>query len=340
MPLYQKLLSDYALRTKRRRLLWRAFRSRHALHRVADRTGTIRKGDVLCFVTLRNEAVRLPHFLDHHRKLGVDHFLIVDNGSTDGSADLLRSAPDVSLWHTSTSYKASRFGLDWVTWLQIRHGHGHWCLTLDADELMLYPHYETRSLQALGAWLDQQGQRSFGAMMLDLYPQGPLSAAVCGPGDDPLSVLQWFDPGNYSVMVQSRMRNLWIQGGPRARMFFAQEPRRAPTLNKVPFVKWDRRFAYVNSTHALLPPPLNEVYDTTGGERTSGVLLHTKFLQIILDKSREEKERRQHFANSALYDRYYDGVMADPVLYCAASRRLTGWRQLEALGLLSRGGWV
>ena len=43
------------------------------------------------------------------------------------------------------------------------------------------------------------------------------------------------------------MRNLAIQGGPRAR-FFAKDPRRAPTLNKVPLVRWQRGYVYVNST--------------------------------------------------------------------------------------------
>ncbi|MBN2630914.1 MAG: glycosyltransferase family 2 protein [Rhodobacteraceae bacterium] len=330
----------YGMRLRRRGFLWRSFRSRHGLVPIKDRSRAIAEGDILCFMAVRNESVRLPHFLDHHRKLGVDHFLIVDNDSTDGSATYLADQPDVSLWRTRRSYKAARFGLDWVTWLQIRHGHGHWCLTLDADELLIYPYWETRPLSALTGWLEDQGHDSFGAMMLDLYPQGPLSRARIVPGDDPLSVLTWFDPGNYAIQVQDRMKNLWIQGGPRARLFFSGDPRRAPTLNKVPLVRWNRRFAYVNSTHALLPPRLNRVYDTTGGERTSGLLLHTKFLPDIVQKSAEEKARKQHFANSALYDNYYDRLIADPVLHCPKSERLTGWRRLEALGLMSRGGWL
>ena len=33
--------------------------------------------------------------------------------------------------------------------------------------------------------------------------------------------------------------NLWIQGGPRARgCSFADDPKRAPALNKIPLVKW------------------------------------------------------------------------------------------------------
>lgn len=330
----------YGLRLRRRRFLWRSFRSRHALQAITDRTGAIQSTDILCFMTVRNEALRLPHFLDHHRRLGVDHFLIVDNASTDDTRALLEAQADVSLWHTQASYRLSRFGLDWVTWLQIRHGHGHWCLTVDADELLIYPYWETRPLPALTGWLEDQGLEALGALMLDLYPEGPLSAAQIKPGEDPLSVLGWFDPGNYSVQVQDRMSNLWIQGGPRSRMFFTDDPRRSPTLNKIPLVRWDRRYAYVNSTHAMLPARMNRVYATDGGERISGLLLHTKFLHEIIPKAAEEKTRKQHFANSALYEDYYESVISDPILYCKTSERLSGWRRLEALGLMSRGGWV
>jgi glycosyltransferase involved in cell wall biosynthesis len=334
------LWQAFRLRLKRRALIARAIRKRRELTRVTNRTSAIRKGHILCTMVVRNEAVRLPHFLAHHRRLGVDHFLVVDNASTDGTAALLADQPDVSMWSTSGSYKASRFGLDWQNWLLLRHGHGHWCLTLDADELLVYPYWETRPLPALTRWLDEHGIESFGALMLDLYPEGRLSERDYRAGEDPLSILRWFDSGNYGVQVQPRMRNLWIQGGPRARLLFANDPRRAPTLNKIPLVKWHWRFAYVNSTHSALPVRLNAVYDETGGERISGVLLHTKFLHTIIEKSAEEKARRQHFADPSRFGDYYDGLIADPVLHCAASREYSGWRHLEALGLMSRGGWV
>lgn len=330
----------YGLRWRRLRLLARAYRKRRQIDVLVDRTDKIRPGSILAFVTVRNESVRLPYFLTHHRKLGVDHFLVVDNGSDDGTLDLLAAQEDVSVWVTGHGYKQSRFGLDWLTRLQRRHGHGHWCLTLDADEILVYPYCETRDLRALTAELDAQGHRAFGALMLDMYPKGPLSAQHYVPGQDPIDVLPWFDSGNYIVQVQPLMRNLWIQGGARARVFFGAEPRRAPTLNKVPLVRWDRGYAYVNSTHAILPRRLNAVFDETGGERISGVLLHTKFLPIIVEKSAEEQQRQQHFANSAVYDSYYRSLIESPDLWSPQSRRYTGWRQLEAMGLMSRGGWI
>ena len=327
-------------RSRRQKLLLRAWRKSRQLSAVADRTANIAPDDILCFLCIRNEAQRLTHFLAHHRALGVRHFLAVDNGSTDCSRALLADQPDVSLWQTGASYKASRFGMDWLTWLMLRHGSGHWCLTLDADELLIYPYWQTRPLPALTKWLQIQGRDSFGALTVDMYPDGPVSHGQVPPDSDPLTHLQWFDAGNYQTQVQPRMRNLWVQGGARARAFFATDPRRAPTLNKTPLVQWNWRYTYVNSTHALLPPRLNQVYATDGGELTSGVLLHTKFLPGIEGRSAEEKARGEHFGNASQYAAYYDRLSADPILHTTASTRYTGWRQMEALGLMSRGGWI
>ena len=90
-------------------------------------------------------------------------------------------------------------------------------------------------------------------------------------------------------------------------MFFADLPERAPALNKIPLVKWDRDYAYVSSTHMLLPRGLNLVYDEWGGEKASGCLLHAKFLDTFAAKAEEEMERGQHYANSHEYRAYRAG---------------------------------
>lgn len=334
------LRDAYRMRWKRRRLLYRAVSRRHDLRPVVDRTKAIHETAILCFACVRNETIRLPGFLDHHRRLGVDHFLIVDNASDDGSPDLLRGQPDVSLWSSAASYKASRFGMDWLTWLMMRHGHGHWCLTLDADELLIYPHWQTRPLPRLAAHLDETGREGMGALMLDLYPDGPIADAAFVPGDDPLMTLTHFDAGPYWQTRQEPMRNLWVQGGPRARRFFADDPRRAPTLNKLPLMRWHWRHVYANSTHAILPPRLNMLYNGPTSDGLSGILLHTKFLPVAPFRAREEKARAEHFSNSCLYDAYYDAVAANPDFSWDGMMRYEGWEQLERLGLMGRGTWT
>jgi hypothetical protein len=328
------------MRLRRKRAKIRAFRKHFSLRPVSDRTRQICPGDVLLFSTLRDEYVRLPYFLQYYRDLGIAHFLIVDNDSSDGGSEYLARQPDVSLWTTRASYKRARFGVDWLNWLQSRYGHGHWTLVVDPDEFLVYPFCDTRPIRALTDWLDGSAVKSFGAMLLDMYPKGRLDAVPYRAGQDPLEIAAWFDPGNYMIEKNRLYGNLWIQGGPRARVFFADNPRKAPALNKTPLVRWDRRYAYDSSTHMLLPRGLNLTYDEWGGEKASGILLHAKFLDTFGAKAEEELQRGQHYAGSVEYKAYAAHVRANPELWCKWSEKYINWRQLEILGLMSKGNWA
>ncbi|CUH66455.1 hypothetical protein TL5118_01765 [Thalassovita autumnalis] len=330
----------YRLRLRRKRFLIRAFRKRRELRPIANRTSAIKPGDILLFCTQRNEAVRLPYFLQYYRDMGVNHFLIVDNDSDDGSVSYLQDQPDVSLWHTRASYKRSRFGVDWLNHLQRRYGHGHWTLVVDPDEFLVYPFCDTRPLRALTDWLDASSIKSFSSMLLDMYPKGRIDQQPYRAGQDPLEIANWFDSGNYAIERNWKFGNLWIQGGPRQRVFFPEAPEKAPALNKIPLVKWDRKYVYASSTHMLLPRGLNSVYDEWGGEKASGVLLHTKFLDTFNAKAQEELARKQHYAASVEYKAYAATLDENPDLWCKWSEKYINWRQLEILGLMSKGNWA
>ncbi|MEM1384323.1 MAG: glycosyltransferase family 2 protein [Pseudomonadota bacterium] len=290
--------------------------------------------------TIRNEAPRLDHFLAHYRRLGVVHFLIVDNGSTDGSAEHLADEADVSLWHTESSYARARFGADWATWLAGRYCHGRWVLWVDADELLIYPHHLSRCLNALTEHLAQKGRISMGALLLDLYGRQAAPLTHCPPGTDPTDVAPWFDAHNYVVDWNARYDALWVQGGPRMRAFFADAPEASPALNKIPLVHWRRSFVFGSATHRLLPRRLNRVYDRGGESRLSGVLLHPKFLSTLGPKISEELARREHYCGGSEY-RAYAAAGDRVALWTPQSTQLAGdWRQLSAAGLMSAGGWA
>lgn len=335
-----KLLEHSKLRRERLRYRLRAFRRRRQLTPVITRTDQITRNDILLFCTVRNERIRLPYFIQYYREIGVDHFFFVDNGSDDDTLDYLKAQADVSVYFTKESYRRSRFGVDWTQWLARLYGHGHWCLTVDTDEFLVYPYCDTRPIRALTDWLDASAVRSFGTIMLDMYPKGPLTRATYEEGKDPIELAQWFDSGNYTIERNNFYWNLWIQGGPRARHFFSDDPKRAPALNKIPLVKWDRRYTYVSSTHMLLPRGLNLVYDKLGGEKTSGCLLHAKFLSTLPEKTAEERKRKEHYASGREYKAYDEGLDEDPDLWCQWSEKYINWRQLEILGLMSKGNWA
>jgi len=175
--------------------------------------------------------------------------------------------------------------------------------------------------------------------MIDMYPKGPVADQTHATGGDPIQILQYFDADNYRSQWHPVFDNLWIQGGVRERVFFGAEPARAPTLNKVPLVKWNKRFCYVSSTHQMLPRRLHDVFGTAQSERLTGALLHTKFMSSIGQKSKEELLRRQHFENSALYAHYYEALIQNPDLWHEGACRYEGWQQLVDLGLMSMETW-
>ena len=328
------------MRWRRKRRIVRAARKSMEMQVFQDNTARIRPRDILLVCTMRNEHVRLPYFMSYYRDLGVGHFLFVDNDSTDGTLEYLSGQPDVSVWTTKASYKKATYGVDWVNWINRKYAHGHWTLVVDPDEFFIYPFCDTRPIPALTDWLDNSSIRSFSAMLVDVYPKGPLNAQPYSAGQDPMEIASWFDSGNYTISKNKKYGNLWIQGGPRARVFFADNPKKAPALNKIPLVKWNKRYTYVSSTHMLLPRGLNQVYDEWGGEKASGALLHAKFLNTFPAKAQEELERGQHYSGSVEYKAYAETMQENPDLWCKWSEKYINWRQLEILGLMSKGNWA
>jgi len=221
--LYQAKVA-YRLRWRRKYFLWRAQRKSNSLQPVAQRTHRITDDMILGAMVLRNEFQRLPSVLQHYRALGVQHFLIVDNGSTDGSLELLRAQTDVSLWQTAASYRFSRFGMDWINALLRRYGHGHWCLTFDADELFVYPHWHSRPLSALTDWLERGKTNMFGALMLELYPTGRLGGASPNNSFDPLKALTHFTVAITASPIKKNYAHYGFKG--------AQEPAAFLPINR------------------------------------------------------------------------------------------------------------
>src|SRR5215475_13469447 len=95
------------------------------------------KEEIRAFLVIRNEALRLPSTLRHHRSLGVHRFFILDNGSTDGTLEYVLKQPDVHVFSTSERYSQSHYGVVWTNALLDSFGVGHWTLTIDADEQLI-----------------------------------------------------------------------------------------------------------------------------------------------------------------------------------------------------------
>jgi hypothetical protein len=318
-------------------LPWRAWRSARQLVPQRVRAAAIGEASSLLVCCVRNERARMPAFLAHYRRLGVAHFLVIDNQSTDGLAEWLAPQADCSCWLAEGSYKASNFGMDWCNALLGRHGVGKWCVTVDPDEFLVFPHCEERGLGGLARFLDGRGQPSLYAPMIDAYGPGRLSETALASGQSPFEACPYFDRFNLTQHYDAAKRNWWVQGGVRMRRFNAGHPGLAPALNKVPLVRWERGLYYVSSMHHLNRTRFNCTV-LSDPQAVSGVLFHFKYVNLLIGKAREEMVRGEHYAGSREYRAYLDA--GDPTLFDPeVSIRYRGPGQLAELGFMQAGGW-
>lgn len=282
------------------------------------RTGAAR--DVLVFLTVFNGIEFVDWFLDHYRSLGVGHFFVVDNGSTDGTFDALAKEPDVSLFQQTDSFRAAGCGVSWMNHLIRRFGVGHWCFLVDMDEAFVFPHMDRgRRLSDFLSFADDRGWRSIPAPMIDIYPD---TLSGDGPAGNAFTASRNID-ADYVRFPNEIPPYEFIQGGLRARL-----SGRSLMMTKAPLVKPDPGFAYLANNHQHTHLPVAGF---------SGTLLHFKFIGDILGRVDEAIERKEHFMAARFYralrhplDQGADGLS----LLSEHSRRYETPADLLRLGLM------
>ena len=297
-----------------------------------------KKAHCVGIVVFRNEKVRLPYFLDYYRKLGVGHFIFIDNESTDGGSDYLSQFDDCSVFLAKGSYADSRFGLHWVNYLLDKYCRNKWILHVDPDEFLVFPYMETRSLRALTDHLEACGKKSFQTLLLDCYSNIPVEDTWYEENQDPLEICPWFDPYGY-INKGNWYRSRFIQGGVRRRVFFSETPESAPALNKTPLVLWGKDFRFLTSTHTLYPRVLNRSF-VNGIASPTGALLHFKFFSLLTEKVKEELVRGEHWNNSYEYVQYAAALgQRKTLLWDALSIKYENWQTLTKFRLMGPGDW-
>lgn len=262
----------------------------------ANRLDAARGAAVAVVACMRNEMFMLPHFLAHYRRLGVDSFLIADNGSDDGTLEYLAEQPDVALFAVDTDYNLSHYGVAWQQALMANLRPNRWSLVADADELLVWEKTPHTSLPELVAGPGFEGADAARVFMLDLYPEGPLAQADFTSGDpfaeagfsDREPFLQTsFGRGPYSNSPTwtSAVRHRLIPGS-RAELFVAQK---LALLKYTPWLRLSAGLHYVAGARLA---------------RRELFFGHFKYNAQFPAKARAEVARRQHFNDAEEYRKY------------------------------------
>jgi glycosyltransferase involved in cell wall biosynthesis len=337
----------------------------HTLVRIDHRTISDNQAEIRAFMTVRDEILRLPCTLGHYRRIGVARFLVVDNGSTDGSKEFLLAQPDCHVFVTHNSYSEAGYGVEWQNSLLDEYGMNRWCLVVDADEWFIYPGYESQPLSALAKHLERSGAQGMFAFLLDTYGSGTIAESISEPQVSPFDASRYFDR-DYAwrrrFYIPGSQRPPFPQydviGGPRLRLLFPflyrhyyllkamwqvsyyiylltrRTPlpvalRQPPNLPKIPFVRWLPGIRYQHP-HATTPIKLSDV---------TGVLLHFKFLKDFYTRVRTELNRKEHRVRGIWaqeLERYLAKLQKNPSFsfHYPGSLAYEGSEQLVRLGLL------
>ena len=100
-----------------------------------------RRPHIVMTLLVKNEEQMLAQQIEFHHALGVDHFIVTDNNSTDGTPDIIRRyqekgwVVDVIEEH-ATDYEQKAWVDRMVELARAKH-HADWIINADADEFWL-----------------------------------------------------------------------------------------------------------------------------------------------------------------------------------------------------------
>jgi len=274
--------------------------------------------EIRLFMVVRNAALRIPYLFRYYSELGVDRFFVIDNGSTDETVAILRRHDSTHVFSTTDRYSVTECGVVWVESLMDRHARNQWCVIVDSDELLAYPHYETVSLKHLCQFLDREGATALHSFLLDMYSDRPIAETIYAQGVPFLEACRYFETGH-----RSRRPDGYWEGGVRRRVFGARN-----ILSKHNLVKYVAGTTILGGTHSLAGGRLSAV---------TGVTLHFKYFHDFAGQARLEAERGEHWNAGWQYKRYAEAVDKTPdlTLFYEGSVPYQGSRQLTELGLMT-----
>ncbi len=317
-------------------------------------------GRTSLFSLFRDEMFFAPAFFDHYRSLGVEQFLILDDGSTDGTRQFLLAQPDCVLLASDLGYGQE------ITYLDPR-GHavrqragiyfkmaiprafldGTYVTYVDADEFLILPPGVTGIAEVI-ARLAARGDACCAASIVEFFPE---TAAGLRTGPAPASLADLL--GAYGFFQPEPMVEIDADGFPRAqgrsksaRLFerhgiriakrglrkrliglIAPEYRKSPQF-KTPIFRCDDA-TFLTGTHTCNQPAPRDVLLT---------IAHFVFTAQFEAKVARALDWRSHVNGSDKYEHYarlLQALATGPgALTDATSTRFTSPDQFVAAGLM------
>jgi hypothetical protein len=276
-----------------------------------------RVDDLLAISVVRNGELYIKSFMEHHLALGIEHFVFLDNGSTDGTVESLRAYPQVTVLWTDAPYE--KYENTMKRYLVERFSRGRWSLCVDIDELFDYPFSKSLRLADFLRYLNENRYTAVVAQMLDMFSDVPFTQIESTAGDRlkekyPFYDLSAISKSTYEWSEPSTPHIKMHWGGIRRAVFGTNNGLTKAALVRMtgrvrPFVEWHQ------ATGALVAD-------------VSCVLMHYPFVSTFPAKVRDAvRTGRYGMTTTDEYVAYLKGLEVNPTL----ALRLDTARRFEDL---------
>lgn len=238
---------------------------------------------IICVI--KNEIDKLPNFFSHYDKIGQFNYVFIDNGSTDGSLELVESKNAV-VYQCLEKFSTNR-KLAWINKVYSTLPEGMWTVLLDADELLVYDGYEKIPFNSVMEQFNKKRISTAAAIMIDMFPERKVNKK------DYLSEYIYFE--NLFHEEKSFYFNS-VYGGIREREFkFGND--RMFLIKKHPVVRKDNRSMLIHC-HYIYP------FDRNFESVIYFGLLHYKLFESEIEKYKSIAEAGSYGNGSIEYKTY------------------------------------
>lgn len=303
------------------------------LERLSISPGHASKNNPIVISVVRDEHERLPEFLRHYRQGGVEKFVFIDNGSTDGTPEFLATQPDVDLYRCTRPFNWMRKH-GWISLAVTMYGRSRWYIYADGDEHIVFDGFDRgRSFADVAHLMMQHGIRRARGFLVDMYSDGPLLGSRYVRGDRLIDAYPYFDGTGYKEEAYKEI--ISRKGGPRQRAFSLADQNFRPALTKYPLFRLEGRDVFANPHH-IWPYDENFVSECYFG------ILHFKFLPDVLARINRAVKEKNYWDGSMEYRCYATVLEQHPSLslHCEHSVRYQGAESLKDLGLIAPLDWL
>ena len=248
---------------------------------------SLEKNHTILICVVKDDLRRIKQFVKHYRTLKINHFVFLDNDSTDGTREFLCKQDDCDVYLCNTTYSSAN-RVAWLNKLIDMYGDNRWYVMVDSDEFIYYPEMEFKGINDLIAKAKQIRATRISGYLIDMYPNGELFELT---DDDFLKQIKFFDKDSY--YIHNTYVGVSIKGGPRKRVLHVNNE-----LAKCPIFTLNAN-EIVASAHYLLPrikAKYNPLWMAIG---------HYKFLDDIDSKKvKEAVETEKYAGGSDDYKKY------------------------------------